>query len=185
MIPFFSGIGIGIALSSKWVGIRIVGSKSTIGIGSIAGIGSNVIQSTPNTRSYLEKLLLNEVNWYNPTFLHLWQQITDICFPSLHISSSTGIKSTSGSGSGLNGVGIGIIFKKRPKSNSGAGSGTGIITSLIHSWFLGSFWLQWILTILLNQESKMLQFDVYLVLLHSANSEIWQPWHAIFGNPEK
>ena len=54
----------------------------------------------------------------------------------------------------------------------------------LHSCFLGSFQLQWILTIPFNQGSKMLQNEVHLASFHCANSEIWQPWHAFFGTPE-
>ena len=43
----------------------------------------------------------------------------------------------------------------------------------------------WKATLVCELEWKMLQFDVHIGKSKPALSEIWQPWHAFFGNPEK
>ena len=69
--------------------------------------------------------------------------------------------------------------------------------SILHSYLVATssirlaqfctnqFFFPWNLTIAINEGSKILQFEVHITIFLGTHFEIWQPWHAFSGNPEK
>ena len=66
-----------------------------------------------------------------------------------------------------------------------------ILHWLSMEWFAAAqfctnqIFVPWILTIAINQGFKILQFEVHIAKFLGTHFEIWQPWHAFSGNPEK